>query len=347
VTPPRSGSGYQLAVGCGLALLSTVATLLFAEGTLRIYWLLRDAREQRALPAVEQRALVPSSDPALRWEWNPGFRRTDFSVNAFGMADDETSQGKPPGVFRIAFVGDSITANFELLPRADIYANQLERRLNADADRGGRFEALNFGVNGYGIRQTAHVLRTRVRRFDPDLVVLQLCLNDPYPSDSAYSREAPVGPSRLWNFLHRRLAPGRFWAWWYVERTYDPPGLANLRRAMQEVGEEARRGPPVVAVLFPYLYAPAYDRWGFGRYHALYREAAREAGLPMLDLYEPFRRAGFVGMWPPTADPIHPGREAHALAADALRAHLEALRMLPGRSGAPLAARTAAPEDTR
>jgi lysophospholipase L1-like esterase len=347
VTILRSRAAKPIFLACATVLLSTGFALLLAEGALRAYWVLKDWREQSALPGLAKRALVPSADPELRYEFNPGWTRSDFSVNAFGMADDEISREKPPGVFRIAFVGDSITANFELAPRPAIYVNQLEQRLNRDTVRARSFESLNFAVNGYGILQTARMLRTRVRAFDPDVVVLQLCLNDPYPSDSAYTRDAPIGPSRLYNFLYRRVDPVSFWGWWYVGRTYDATGLANLRRGFEAIAEEARRGPPMLAVVFPYLYKPAYERWGYARFHELYRDAAREAGVPLLDLYEPFERSGFVGMRPYPADPIHPDLKAHALASEAIIVRLDELGVLPPLRSAPLAGGPTASAESR
>jgi lysophospholipase L1-like esterase len=265
-------------------------------------------------------------------------------VNSLGMADREVALEKPAGVFRIAFVGDSITANFELRPRPEIYLNVLGSRLDHEARRGTRFEVLNFGVNAYSLLQGVRMLESRVLRFAPDLEIAQLCLNDPYPSNTPYAELMPTGPSRLWNFLFRRLSPDHFWAWAYVEANYDDTGIANVRRGIARLAELGRRGPPILAVLFPYFYAPAYEQWGFERFHEIYRQAAREAGLPLLDLYEPIRRAGLIPSLPIPSDPIHPGREAHELAAVEIEARLDALQLLP-QAAAPRTATANSPEN--
>jgi lysophospholipase L1-like esterase len=175
------------------------------------------------------------------------------------------------------------------------------------------------------------MLETRALSFSPDLVVAQLSLNDPYPSNTPYALLAPEGPSRLWDFVFRRLAPDHFWAMFLVGHLYDEPGIANVRRGIARLAHIAHRGPPMLAVLFPYLYAPAYDAWGFERFHEVYRQAAREAGLPLLDLLEPFRRAGAIGSQ--SGDPIHPGREGHEIAAAEIRNALDRLGLLPGAGG--------------
>jgi len=324
-----TGSHRQVLLAGVTLLVSLLLTLGFAEAGLRAAHRFYQWRVVRGLPALKARALVPSSDPELIFEWNPGWRSDTFTVNSFGMPNDEVPLEKAPGVFRIAFVGDSISANFELRPRPEIYLNVLARTLNLER-RGWRFEALNFGVNGYGILQELQMLRTRVGRFHPDLVVLQQCLNDPYPSDTPYAQLAPIGPSRLWNFVFHHLQPDRFWGWYYVDRVYDRVGLENLRRGMAGLGEVAR-GMRVLAVLFPYLYAPAYDNWGYQRYHALFRQEAAQAGVPFLDLYTAFRQRGFIGSRGVPADPIHPERDAHAVAADEIELLFDSLGWLPGR----------------
>jgi lysophospholipase L1-like esterase len=310
-------------------LISLLLSLGVLELGLRVKHRLSQWRDWRALPPVAARALIPSQDPELIFEWNPGFNRDGFSVNSFGMADREIALEKPEGAFRIAVVGDSLTANFGHVPRPEIYLNVLGRRLD-DGTRGDvRFEMLNFGVNAYGVTQSVRRLETFALRFAPDLVIAQLCLNDPYPSNTAYTELVPTGPSRLWNFVFRRIAPDRFWTWAYVETAYGEVGVANLKRGIARLAELGRQGPPILAVLFPYLYPPAYDQWGLERFHEIFRQAAREAGLPLLDLYESFRRAGFISAPPFPADPIHPGSEAHALAAAEIEGKLDALGFLP------------------
>jgi lysophospholipase L1-like esterase len=309
--------------------ISFLLSLVLLEGAFRVYHLVKVWREDRSLPPVSERAMIPSRDPELIFEWNPGWRSPGFSVNSRGMADQELALEKPPGVFRIAFVGDSISASFHLgRPRPEIYLNVLARNLDREGRGGLRFEPLNFGVNAYSILQAARTLETRALQFAPDLVIAQLCLNDPYPSTTPYARQTPIGFSRLWNFLFMRLAPTRTQAWLHVDANYDATGLANLKRGIDRFAAVARNGPPVLAVLFPYLQAPAYDEWGFNRFHVPYREAAREAGLPLLDLYPSFRRAGVLGSGR-DLDPLHPDRRGHEVAAAAIEAELDRIGLLP------------------
>jgi lysophospholipase L1-like esterase len=318
-------------VVAAVSLLVLLLSLGFAEATLRAAHYVYKWRVLHALPPVGVRALIPSSDPELIYEWNPGWRNETFTVNSFGMPNDEIRLEKPPGVFRIAFVGDSISANFELRPRPEIYLNVLARTLNQEKRPDWHFEALNFGVTGYGILQELRVLQTLALRFHPNLVVIQQCLNDPYPSDTPYAQMAPIGRFRLWNFVFHRLRPDRFWGWYYVDRYYDPVGLENLARGSAGLAE-VEQGVPLVAVLFPYLYRPAYDNWAYQRYHELYREGAERVGIPFLDLYTAFRQRGLIHDRGYPIDPIHPDSEGHALAAAEIERRLDDLGLLPARA---------------
>ena len=317
----RSAAGFR---EIALLLASLLVTLLLLEGALRIYHRVQSAQEQRSLPPVAQRAMIPSNDPELIYEWNPGWSEGDFAVNEHGMAGPSVAREKPEGTFRIAFVGDSVTAGFRLIPRDITYVSVMRAQLGRSVP----IETLDFAVNGYALTQSARRLETGVLRFKPDLVVAQLCLNDPYPLPSAYAR-GPAPMSRLWNFVERRVAPGRFWASELVARNYDARGIAYVRGALTRIAAVQRDGPRVLLVLFPYLDPRAYADWDFAKYHAVYRDAAAQAGLPLLDLYEPFRDAGLLDATSPGADPLHPGRKGHALAAEKIIAELDRLGYLP------------------
>ena len=174
MAPARSRRGlvFRITTAVATLVLAPICTLLLMEGALRVYHRAKLAWAKRQLPPVAQRALVPSDDPELVYEFNPGWRKDQFTINSHGMPDRERDRAKPDGLFRIAFVGDSISASFGHVPRESIYLSLVERQLNRGAPDGIRGESLNFGVNGYGILQNLRQAQTRVRPFDPDLVVV-------------------------------------------------------------------------------------------------------------------------------------------------------------------------------
>lgn len=316
-------------IALAIAVSSIVVSLVVLEVALRIYHAAGHRREVRALPPVEDRYLIESADPRLLVELNPGYAKDGFTVNSWGMPDQEIPKRKPAGVFRIAFVGDSLSCGFGLpVARSEIYLEVLEQMLNEQATGTTRYECLNFGVNGYGVLQSLRAAETRALSFDPDLIVAQGCLNDPYPSDTVYTRPAPQLRSRLLGFLWRRLRPGRFWAYTFVERNYDADGREMLRQGLCGLGEIGKGEVPTLLLLFPYLYRPAYESWGFEEYHRLWLEDAEGAGLPFVDLLGDFRVAGLItDEWP--QDPIHPDAPGHRLAAEVLLRELHGRGLLP------------------
>lgn len=299
-------------------MLTLAATLASLELGLRAQRRFREWRALRTLPPVEERVLVPSDDPELIYQFRAGVERDGFTTNSFGMANAETPERKPAGTFRIAFVGDSVSASWGYVARDEIYLNRIAGALNR---RGGglRIESLNFGVDGYSMLQSLHVARTRVPRFEPDFLVVQLSLNDPYTSETLYGRFAPDDPWRLRTLAFRTLLPDRHGGWFGVERNYDETGWASIRRGMEGYAQLAAQGVPLLLVLFPYLYDRAYQEWGYGALHARYAEEARRAGVDLFDLYPAFAAAGLVAR----QQDLHPDARGHDLAARALLAELE------------------------
>lgn len=320
-----------------LLLVGAVALVLAAaELGLVLYHEIKTARSIAGLPPMEERVIVSSQDADLMFEFKPGASVGDFTVNSLGMADGETSLEKSDHAFRIAVVGDSISANFaagtptgEFHPRAQNFQERLEMTL-AESPQAGpirSYEVLNFGVNGYSISQVARMATTRARQFDPDVVIAQLCLNDPFTRQRLYSNAPPIFPTRLVGFVSRRLWPQRSIARAFVDSRYTEQGWKNVREGLRDLADLSKE-VPVLAVLVPYLDPNAYEDWEFQLYHDRIAEIAREVGLPLLDLRLEFEAAGLIDA-KPGVDPIHPGPEGHALMAKRIRSELEALGMLP------------------
>ncbi len=94
-------------------------------------------------------------------------------INRAGMRDDrEISLTKPPGVYRIAILGDSYAEALQV-DVENTFWRVLEGKLNGCGFAGGRrVEVLNFGVSGYSTAQELISLQTRARAYAPDLVLL-------------------------------------------------------------------------------------------------------------------------------------------------------------------------------
>jgi hypothetical protein len=107
---------------------------------------------------------------ATAWHTDEGESWTQ--INRFGFRDRDRTPEKPPGVFRIAVLGDSYT-EARGVEMHETFTALAEQQLKdcPGFERG--VEVLNFGVSGYGTGQELLALQKRVWQFDPDLIVVQ------------------------------------------------------------------------------------------------------------------------------------------------------------------------------
>ncbi len=119
-------------------------------------------------------------DPELGWTFRPGAHGwstleggTYIRINQDGSNDREHAVAKPKDTIRIAVVGDSFTGNYNI-PREQSYWSVLERKLQECPALGQRkIEVLAFGTGGYGTAQELILLRSKVWKYQPDIVLLQ------------------------------------------------------------------------------------------------------------------------------------------------------------------------------
>jgi hypothetical protein len=119
------------------------------------------ARNTGAFPLTE---LVPSQRTVINGK--------TIGTNSFGLRDREYPLEKPPGTLRIALIGSSGEMGWGV-EDGETYEAITEERLNRELSpqTGLRYEILNFSVNGYAAIEQPTVLRERVARFRPDVVV--------------------------------------------------------------------------------------------------------------------------------------------------------------------------------
>lgn len=91
-----------------------------------------------------------------------------------GLRDDEVAIPKPPGVWRILLLGDSITYGMRV-PRELAFPDRLQRQLEA---RSAPVDVVNAGVPGYTPYNQLQYYLTHGRALQPDLVVVSFCMND-------------------------------------------------------------------------------------------------------------------------------------------------------------------------
>jgi lysophospholipase L1-like esterase len=284
-----------------------------------------------------------SSNPRLRFELRPravAAAEVEYRINAAGLRGPETDEEKPPGVTRVAVLGDSITFGY-WVAETDAFPRQLEGLLNGRPGHG-PVEVLNFGVPGYNLEQATEMLRARALRFAPDVVVLALCLND---LESAFSYEygLTVDRSQRRQTARGRVADmllqhSRLFAWIEYRlaeregrrafvRTRNPmPGPLYAEAVSQQQAElEARfatlavllrdAGVPGLVAVFP-TFGERFDRYPHRDLHRAVLAAARRASLAAVDLLECFSAYDFRVA---RVDVVHPSPLGHRVAAHAVR----------------------------
>jgi lysophospholipase L1-like esterase len=154
------GLGVNLAVLAALAALGEVA--------------LRRLAPQSDYQVLDDDAMTLhqfADDIYLGFELRGGVR----DHNELGFRGPARAVEKPPGVRRIAVVGDSVP--YGLGVRADeAFPALLESLLEASS--AGPVEVLNFGTPGYNSFQAYRLLQRRVLAFEPDLVLMVFSPDD-------------------------------------------------------------------------------------------------------------------------------------------------------------------------
>jgi lysophospholipase L1-like esterase len=329
-----------------LAVASGLVVLAAAEGVARLLWR-DDAWEPRPVPP-EWRDL-----PRIDGLWQmarPNVRGLVggalFETNSAGFRGRERRVEKPPGVFRVAVLGDSIAMGSGVT-EAESYAFGLEGALAA-AHPGRRFEVLNFAVGGLNAHSAVDRLVRLGLRYDPDLLVYGYTLND--VEGPAYRRSADfawidprrhaAAPLRLWRLLGPRVDSLRELVWaprgsysFELDENYfrNPEAWADVLRALDRLAAVAReRGVCAVVFVHTRLY------WlnalhPFRRHYAAVARAAGERGLTAIESFPAHRGESAQALWVGPLDP-HPNARGHAIL---LRALSDGLSRLPPACWAP------------
>lgn len=241
-------------------------------------------------PRTEGGVFKPSDDPLLVYQPGPlttkvttyydrdgaPLREVEHAVNALGYRGPEVSLKKPDGVLRIACVGDSHTFGDGV--RVDqTWPAHLERMLE-DAWPGHEVQALNFGVGGYDTAQEVIWMRRTALPFQPDIVILQMFVNDASPRTPGPSEEgvdavlawtSPRGSGvlravrdrvrsldLLLDSVYRRHALGVFGETRGARFADGDPGWEGVQGALREARDGLEgRGIRFGVALYPFLVA--------------------------------------------------------------------------------------------
>lgn len=251
---------------------------------------------------------VRSADRGLIYELRPDTSLLDglIQTNAEGFRDTEFSTEKEPDVRRIIVVGDSITFGWRL-PVDQVYPKVLEGMLNAEKAGGCRYEVYNMGVGGYDAGQELELVRAKVLKYRPDVLVVGYCDNDNLRGmDGGLWWHFWRGPSaflslvRLKSMLVMEKLRGKD----LVQTSYESLAVWSKQT-----------GVPVVVVVFP--IGPDPQR----QYRKIFADnRARlftSLGFRVVYPEEAFEKAGLENVFYPD-DSLHPNGTGHRMVAEML-----------------------------
>ncbi|HZS38062.1 MAG TPA: GDSL-type esterase/lipase family protein [Polyangia bacterium] len=327
------------------ALLATVLALGIAELVLRVRFARRMALLERDLGGCVR----ASAARELIYEYTPD----RCGHNSRGYFDRERERPKPPGVYRVLVIGDSVAAGIGLVERvkryrfAGVLAVELARVRSAPLD------VAVMARSGYSTGQELYLLEHEAADYQPDVIVWSYVLNDPadpFFHDAngelgVFFRRPAVQlvelvrrawffwcerrrgrgcPSEYHRFLHCAYADevqrnfARIAAW---SREHRVP-IVMVIHALHPARDAANAGRAEGADFTDYAHYP------FADLHASIARAAAAAGLTALDELDAYRGAAAADVSLP-GDVWHPSARGHLLTGEWLAHQLEARGLVP------------------
>ncbi len=282
------------------------------------------------------------------WSDRPAFYYKAADTPSFSNLRHEPS--KAPGTFRIAVVGDSFTFP-TYMQFDDAFPARLERilRLNG-GETANHVEVLNYGKKGLSTRSEVKVVQHALQG-NPDLVVLQITLNDPQKRAFHTLKDLNLPNYTFGELVITPESHPILYYWktlgWIAKRvhnsrtresliryhqdlfkdpeTWDP--FSNAIRAIKAECDE--RGVKLVTLVFPMFFSRIDDSYPFAAAHAKIGSLLSELGVPSLDLLSTFRNIPPERLHVMPGVDSHPNELAHARAAEALYTFLQAQKLLP------------------
>ncbi|HEX5054592.1 MAG TPA: GDSL-type esterase/lipase family protein [Planctomycetota bacterium] len=262
----------------------------------------------------------------LHRDWLDERGRVPVHINQFGLRDrDDLTIAKPAGERRILCLGDSFTFAWGI-PEELGWVRLLETELRRTDPM---VRTINCGASGtVCVDEYWWALQHRFHVFDPDAVVMTLCLNDLIPSSGLnLLGPSPATGFRLLDMLlgafgrtPLQLDPDHDWVGELLKLPKDQGGglyhpVDKPFEAMWSQGTPQRcmraakawcegRKIPFMVILWPFLQGLGPGRfYAFRPLHGLVAADCQAAGIPFLDVLPELEGTHEEDLWVTPADP--------------------------------------------
>ncbi|MFC2171025.1 SGNH/GDSL hydrolase family protein [Acidobacteriota bacterium] len=108
----------------------------------------------------------------------PHYEKKGYRINSQGLRSREFDKLKQTDIKRILVLGDSVVFGMGVYDQEKLFTTKLEESLNKRAVSDTRYEVLNAGIPAYNSTQELDFFREYGMEWQPDLVILGVCLND-------------------------------------------------------------------------------------------------------------------------------------------------------------------------
>jgi hypothetical protein len=260
---------------------------------------------------LDKAAFIPSQNPEILYELNPGFRGlyagVPIIINSCGFRGKELAPSSAPEITRVVLLGDSVAFG-QGVQEGETLAEQLETRLQAKLPY--PVEVVNLGVPGYDTCQEWWTFKERALPLKPRVAVLLYVENDTDPPVFQVQGAEVVSPDVRTGLLGTFLAGARkrsalynlTWTRWQriklgsfsIERYREilshkfsdtNPGWKRSREYLSKIIKLAHANAiRIIVIPMPVLWGLADKPYPFDCYIQAVRDAAAMAGAEPLDV---------------------------------------------------------------
>ncbi|MEP7010417.1 MAG: SGNH/GDSL hydrolase family protein [Acidobacteriota bacterium] len=254
--------------------------------------------------------------------------------NRLGFRDVDHEVAKPPGVYRIVVIGDSIAAGLKVDRFEDTFPSILGEELRA---KGVKAEVISLAVSGYNTQQEVETLREKGLQYQPDLVLLSYSLSSREHIDGDIYKtlleeeqhQGGVSSARTNPYLVNS-ALYRFFRYRVFPPHHGPPDPKRVEQFLADVSTDRvaeyfgvlddlaqKNGFQVLVAVFP-RFTKNFHAYPLGEQHAYAKRLADQHHFYYLDLIDPFQACRDASPDPIEEDNFHPNARGHRCAAEAL-----------------------------